>query len=91
MRAERHAYRARYREKQGKYGAARVYYNQLLAEFPDTPQADVARERLTEIEDYPAFPKQRLGWLTKIFPDQERSTPLETTQPSVQPTETKLR
>lgn len=91
MRAERHAYRARYREKQGKYGAARVYYNQLLAEFPDTPQADVARERLAEIEDYPAFPKQRLGWLTKIFPDQERSTPLETTQPSVQPTETKLR
>ena len=91
MRAERHAYRAEYREKQKKYGAARVYYNLLLSEYPDTPQAETARERLAEIEQYPSVPKQRLGWLTKIFPDQERSTPLETKQPSTNSSETKLR
>jgi tetratricopeptide (TPR) repeat protein len=90
-RAGRYAYRAKYRERQKKYGAARVYYNLLLKEYPNTPQAETARTRLAEIEKYPDVPKQRLSWLQKVFPDQEKSIPLETKQPSSNPSETKLR
>lgn len=90
-RAGRYAFRAKYRERQEKYGAARVYYNLLLQEFPNTPQAETARVRLAAIEKYPDVPKQRLSWLQKVFPDQKRTTPLETTQPSTDQPETKLR
>ena len=90
-RAGRYAYRAKYRERQQKYGAARVYYNLLLQQYPDTPQAETARDRLAAIEKYPDVPKQRLSWLQKVFPDQKKTTPLETKQPSTDQTETKLR
>ena len=81
MKAERLAYRAEYREKQKLYGAARYYYRELLKLHNDTPQAEVARKRLAEIEKLPSAPVQRLSWLTKIFPDSSRSEPLKGKQP----------
>ena len=90
-RAGRYAFRAKYRERQQKYGAARVYYNLLLQEFPNTPQAEIARTRLAAIEEFPDVPKQRLSWLQKVFPDQKKTTPLETKQPTTDQSETKLR
>ncbi len=90
-RAGRYAFRAKYRERQKKYGAARVYYNLLLQEYPNTPQAETARTRLAAIEQYPDVPKQRLSWLQKVFPDQKKTTPLETKQQSTEQAETKLR
>lgn len=90
-RAGRYAYRAKYRERQKKYGAARVYYNLLLQEYPNTPQAETARTRLAAIEQYPDVPKQRLSWLQKVFPDQKQTTPLETKQQSTDQVETKVR
>lgn len=81
LRAERLAYRAEYREKRKEYGAARYYYKELLASHGDTPQADLARERLAAIEKYPAVPTQRLAFLTTIFPDSDRNEPLKTTVP----------
>ncbi len=90
-RAGRYAFRAKYRERQKKYGAARVYYNLLLKEYPNTPQAETARTRLAAIEQYPDVPKQRLSWLQKVFPDQKQTTPLETKQQSTDQSETKLR
>ena len=48
----------------------------------DTPQAELARERLAAIEKFPAVPTQRLAFLTTIFPDSDRSEPLETTAPA---------
>ncbi|TWU37194.1 tetratricopeptide repeat protein [Novipirellula artificiosorum] len=88
--AERLAYRAEYREKKKEYGAARVYYNELLTLHQNTPHADNARERLAAIEDLPAVPQQRLSWLTTVFPDSKASTPLEATfrtdgDPDVEP------
>ncbi len=92
MRAERLIYRADYREKRKEYGAARYYYNQLLQLFPDTPQAEIARKRLAQVEKFPAVPEQRLSWLTTIFPDEKRSKPLESTTPSNgEPAKTMLR
>ena len=90
-RAGRYAFRAKYRERQKKYGAARVYYNLLLQEYPNTPQAETARTRLAAIEQYPDVPKQRLSWLQKVFPDQKQTTPLETKKQSTDQAETKLR
>jgi outer membrane protein assembly factor BamD (BamD/ComL family) len=81
MKAERLAYRAQYREKQKLYGAASYYYRELLKLHNDTPQAEVARTRLAEIEKLPTAPAQRLSWLTKIFPDSTSSSPLKGKQP----------
>ncbi len=82
LQAERYAYRADYREKRREYGAARFNYNELLKLHGNTPQAELARERLAEIEKLPAVPEQRLSWLTTIFPDSSRTEPLKTTQPT---------
>lgn len=82
MHAERIAYRAEYREKKKEYGAARIYYRQLISEYADTPHAEKARERLARINNLPAVPQQRFAWLTTIFPDDERSSPLVPKQPN---------
>lgn len=91
LRAERLAYRAEYREKRKEYGAARYYYNELLKAHGDTPQAELARNRLTEIAELPAVPTQHLSWLTTVFPDSSRSDPLVTkdgnSEPSDAPTD----
>jgi TolA-binding protein len=78
-RAERLVYRASYREKRKEFGSARFYYQQLVEQFPETPQADTARERLEQIAELPAVPKQRLSWLTTIFADRDRASPLQPT------------
>ena len=78
--AERLAIRANYREKRGEYGAARQYYQVLLAEHDKTPFAEEARTRLAAIGDLPALPEKRLAWLTKVFPEGERAKPLKTSE-----------
>ncbi|MFK8112919.1 MAG: tol-pal system YbgF family protein [Rubripirellula sp.] len=85
--AERYANRAEYREKRKEYGAARVSYNELLKNHGQAPQAKIARARLAQIEKLPAVPKQRLSFLTEIFPDSKSSKPLIMTTPSGQTTE----
>lgn len=75
--AERYENRAKYREKKGEYGAATSLYRQLVAEYPSTPQAKIARARIGETSNLRAVPEQRLAWLTKIFPDSKKSTPLK--------------
>lgn len=75
--AERLAVRAEYREKKKEYGAAAYYYKELVKSHGDTPQAKIARARLSQIEKLPPVPKQRLSWLTEVFPDSKASTPLE--------------
>ena len=89
--AERLAYRANYREKRKEFRAAREYYNRLLEKHPNTPQADVARNRLQQIETLPDVPQQRLSWLNTVFRDTRRANPLELSAPSGEPSETKLR
>jgi outer membrane protein assembly factor BamD (BamD/ComL family) len=74
--AERVAYRASYREKRKEYGAAAFYYRRILEDFGDTPHAENARERLSEIETLPEIPTPRLSWLTTVFPDSHASDPL---------------
>tara|TARA_R110002049_G_scaffold2750_4_gene21969 strand:+ start:142081 stop:143439 length:1359 start_codon:yes stop_codon:yes gene_type:complete len=77
-RAERLANKARWREKRKEYGAARVYYQELLERFPAAPQAEVARQRLAATEKLPSVPEQRLSWLADVFPEKRKSSPLKT-------------
>jgi outer membrane protein assembly factor BamD (BamD/ComL family) len=78
--AERLATRADLREKQGAYGAARQYHQELLAQYNETPFAEKSRERLAAIGDKPALPERRLAFLTKIFPEGKRAKPLVTSE-----------
>jgi len=80
LQAERLAVRANYRERRGEYGAARQYYETLLANHDQTPFAETARDRLAVVGDLPALPEQRLAFLTKIFPERRRAKPLITSE-----------
>lgn len=77
--AERLYVRAQYREKRREYGAAKIYYQQVLENHDRTPFADQSRERMDVIADYAPTPDRPLEWLTKVFPEGERAKPLITT------------
>ncbi len=70
--------RAQYREKKGENRAASEYYQKILDDYPSTPIADKARERLEKTSTRPPVPRQRLSWLKAVFPDSKRSPPLVT-------------
>lgn len=74
--AEKLVYRARYRERRREFGAARVYYQEVLEKHVMTPFADTARERLAAFADEPDLPPRRLAWLADMFPNENRSKPL---------------
>jgi TolA-binding protein len=76
--AERLIYQGRYRQRKGENGAARFYYEDLLAKYSDTPLADEAKARLATIEGRPMLPPQRLAWLAEMFPEGDRAKPLVT-------------
>lgn len=67
MQAERDWAVGQYYEKNRYYGAARYYYSALIEAYPQTRHAEMARERLEQIRDYPAEPPDRLKWLTGLL------------------------
>lgn len=81
-RAEHLYKRGRFNEKGKSYRAARGYYQTILDGYGSTPFAELARERLSETEGRPPVPKRHLQWLTRIFPDTKRRTPLVATLPT---------
>lgn len=74
--AEKLAYRARFRQKQRQYGSAASLYQELLTLHPNVPQADEAREALAKIGPLPASPGRPLMFMTKVFPSSKQSPPL---------------
>lgn len=79
--AERDWQLAKYFDRRREFGAARVYYDEILTEYPDTPFAEQTRERLGEIVGKPNVPPQRLSWLVNLFPSTDTQTPLLATKP----------
>ncbi|KKK73799.1 hypothetical protein LCGC14_2890200, partial [marine sediment metagenome] len=65
--AERDWDMAQYYEKKEYYGAARMYYNTILKQYPRTKRAQEARARLQRIQGEPAVPPNRYKWLTDRF------------------------
>ena len=58
---------AQFYEKKSCYGSAKLTYAQLIKDFPRTPAAEAARERLQQIKDYPDEPPNYFKWLTDLF------------------------
>ncbi|MGW8256663.1 MAG: outer membrane protein assembly factor BamD [Thermoguttaceae bacterium] len=58
---------AEYYEKQKSYGAARLYYQGIVQNYPSTEKAQQARIRLEAIKGFPAEAPSRLKWLSDMF------------------------
>jgi TolA-binding protein len=58
---------AEYWEKGDHYGAARIYYAQVLKDFPQTQFADAAKTRLAALEGKPNEPPSKLAAVEKLF------------------------
>lgn len=67
QRAERDWTLGRFYEKKGQYGAARIYYQNLLKEHAGTSFSKMAEQRLGEIKDKPDHPTNYFKWLTGTF------------------------
>jgi outer membrane protein assembly factor BamD (BamD/ComL family) len=74
--AERAWTAAEYRMLREENNAARVYLDQILTEYSDTPFADKARDAVEKIKDRPGVPPQRFQWLANMFPENDPVAPL---------------
>ncbi len=74
--AERRWDRAKRFDRRSEYGAARLYYESLLADYGETPFARQARQRLQQIGREPDTPKQQMSWLVNMFPETDTVKPL---------------
>jgi outer membrane protein assembly factor BamD (BamD/ComL family) len=63
---------AQYYEKQKYYGAARIYYRDLIEQYPSTERAKDAKARLDAIKGEPDVPPNYFKWLTGLFPNDKR-------------------
>ena len=65
--ANREFMRAKYYEGREYFGAARLYYQSVVDEYPSTQKAKEAKARLGEIRNKPDEPPNRFEWLTRLF------------------------
>ncbi len=55
------------------YRSARIYYQRTIAEYPDTPFAKMAEDRMAETKDLPPVPPDYFKWVKKVFPESKIS------------------
>ncbi len=65
---------AQYWDKGEHYGAARIYYAQVLKDYPQTPFADAAKTRMAALEGKPNEPPSRLAFLTDWAKPKEKTS-----------------
>jgi TolA-binding protein len=66
--AQRDWQMAQFYEGLKQYGSARYYYAQIVNTYPETEMAARSRTRLAALQDEPAVPPERLGWLMQYLP-----------------------
>ena len=76
MKAEREMALASYYEARGAYEAAGLHYQQVRAEYQNTPLATDANERLAQISDRPKKTNEPPEWVAKLFPEPKPAEPL---------------
>lgn len=76
LKAEREWFRAERHYNRSEYGAAKVYYRELLKNYGDTPFAQRAIARMQQIGGEPDVPEQPLEWLVELFPEEDAVKPL---------------
>ncbi|MEN6459189.1 MAG: outer membrane protein assembly factor BamD [Thermoguttaceae bacterium] len=65
--ANRQFAQGQYYEQHAYYGAARLYYQTVVKDYPKTQIAREAQARLDKIRNEPDEPPHRFGWLTGAF------------------------
>ncbi|MCD4726886.1 MAG: outer membrane protein assembly factor BamD, partial [Pirellulales bacterium] len=63
---------ARYYEQRKCYGAARLYYQSIVKEFPRTRKAEEAKARMEAIRNEPDEPPNRFAWFTGLFGSEKK-------------------
>ncbi len=67
QRAQRDWETAEYYAKTKHFGGARYYYNVILADYGDTPFAEMARSRLEQYKNHPDNPPDYFKWIRRAF------------------------
>jgi len=70
--ANREFTRGEYYETQKYFGAARMYYKSVVADYPSTQKAQEATARLEKIRNEPDTPPNRFAWLTGVFESEKK-------------------
>jgi TolA-binding protein len=74
--AERLMFIGQYYDHRSEFRAAQHYYAQVVQDFPDTPLAKTADERITQVAGLPPVPAKQLPWLIALFPESDKVKPL---------------
>lgn len=72
--ADRDMAMARHYENTGHFGAAKIYYAEVVNNHPQTQLASEAQSRLATIADEPAVPEEPVKWLVDLFPENPERT-----------------
>lgn len=67
QRAEREFAAAQFWEKKRAFGSARIYYREIVSQYPGTHYASLAQDRLEAIKTEPDNPGKPFQWLANIF------------------------
>lgn len=57
------------------YGAAKIYYNKVVEDFPETQLAKQSHEKLDQYKAEPDNPTKTFQWLVDLFPESTREGP----------------
>ena len=71
---ERSMQMAEHYENTGHYGAARIYYAEVLQKYPESQVAAAAKDRLASIGGEPDVPEEPAKWLIDMFPENPERT-----------------
>lgn len=74
--AERLFEEAQYRANKEEYAAAKIYCDQIIEGYSDTPFAESAREIIGKGEGKPGVPTPYLSWMTTVFPTRDKIGPI---------------
>lgn len=69
---ERDLQMASYYEGTEHHAAAKYYLARVVEEHPDSPAAEQAREKLTQLEGLPDTPDVPMEWLVNLFPENKK-------------------
>jgi outer membrane protein assembly factor BamD (BamD/ComL family) len=69
--AEREFAMAQHFDNIEQYGSAKFYYNEVVENYPRTPLADQARERIVALGGEPDRPEPKLAWLIDMVPESD--------------------
>jgi outer membrane protein assembly factor BamD (BamD/ComL family) len=72
QKAEREWANGEYYYRRKYYRAAKMHYETLIKEFPDTRLAQLAEERIIEVKDKRPEPVNHFSWVGKIFGERKR-------------------